>query len=288
MINGTTKLMGLIGNPVAHTLSPVIHNTIAEKMGINMIYVPLPVKDNLKDAIKGAFSLQIQGLNVTVPYKTQVIPFLKEVNEKAKIIGAINTLVPDTDGYIGYNTDYLGLYQALISEGFKIQGQKIAIIGAGGSARAAAFLCAWEKAEKIIIINRTLEHAKHIVEDVKKEAGFDEIYALSMEELNQISDSGYLALQATKVGLAPNINDTPISDDTFFERLCGAYDFIYNPADTQFMKLAKDKGIPAYNGLKMLLYQAVESFQIWNQVKVPEEIIEFTYEKLKRELYEKE
>lgn len=288
MINGTTKLMGLIGNPVAHTLSPVIHNTIAANMGINMVYVPFPVTENLSTAVQGAKALKIEGMNVTVPYKTDVMESLYAIDEKAAMIGAVNTLVPYGNGYKGYNTDYLGLYQALLSEGQTITNQKFLIIGAGGSARAAAFLLAWEHAAEIIIINRTLERAKQIVLDVKKETGCQFIRAISLDEVHTIKEDGYFALQATKVGLSLNEDETPIAESSFFDKLSGVYDFIYKPAETRFMKLAKEKNIPVYNGLKMLLYQGVASFQLWNDVIVPKEVINTTYEKLKEELYQNE
>lgn len=140
MINGHTRTCGLIGNPVEHTMSPVIHNTLAGMLSHNLIYVPLLVEEgNLKDAIKGAFALNLLGLNITVPYKSQVIPYLARIDDLAEKIGAVNTLVRISEGFAGYNTDMPGLYRAMSSEGIEIQGQDVILLGAGGAARAVAF-----------------------------------------------------------------------------------------------------------------------------------------------------
>ena len=140
-INGKTRTCGLIGNPVEHTMSPVIHNTLAEELDINMVYVPFLVEKDLQEAVAGAYALNIQGMNVTVPYKSDVLGSLQECDELAKNIGAVNTLVRTKEGYKGYNTDMTGLFRAMNSYGITIKGQKVIILGAGGAARAVAFLC---------------------------------------------------------------------------------------------------------------------------------------------------
>ena len=139
MVDGKTAVCGLIGNPVEHTLSPVIHNTLARMTGENLIYVPFRVeKERVEDALKGAFALNVLGLNVTVPHKSEVLPYLDGVDEEAAMIGAVNTLVRTEKGYRGYNTDLPGLYRALLSEGIQVEGEEILLLGAGGASRAAA------------------------------------------------------------------------------------------------------------------------------------------------------
>ena len=279
-INGTTHLMGLIGNPVEHTLSPSIHNTIAECMQENMIYVPFPVKDNIKAAVEGAYALGIQGMNVTVPYKSDVIPNLVAIDDQAAIIGAVNTLVRIEGGFKGYNTDLPGLYRAMKSEGIAIENADVIIVGAGGAARAAAFLCAFYQAKQVYILNRTVEKAVRIAEEVREKTGFARVNPLSINEYDKIPGSGYLVLQATKVGLYPNIEETPIEDRAFFEKTAVVYDLIYTPQETKFMSLANEHGAKAYNGLKMLLYQGVAAYEMWNQITVPETVVEKAYEAL--------
>lgn len=279
-INGKTKLMGLIGNPVEHTLSPVIHNTIAETMNENMVYVPFPVKKDLEDAIKGAYALGVQGMNITVPYKSEVIPCLVDIDNQAEIIGAVNTLVRVENGYKGYNTDLPGLYRAIRSEGIEVKNNKVIIVGAGGAARAAAFMCVFNGAGSLVILNRTVEKAERIMEEVQEKTGFSNVKAMSITDYAKIEGDGYLVLQATKVGLYPNVDDTPIADPDFFKKAEVVYDLIYTPEETAFMKLAKQQGVEAYNGLKMLLYQGVAAYEMWNNVAVPEEVVEKAYRAL--------
>ncbi|MGN0156176.1 MAG: shikimate dehydrogenase [Lachnospiraceae bacterium] len=283
MINGKTELMGVIGNPVTHTMSPTIHNTLAACMGKNMVYVPFPVKEDISNAIAGAFALGVVGMNVTVPYKSAVIPHLKSIDSKAEQIGAVNTLVRTENGYKGYNTDMPGLYRALLSEGIEISGNRIIIIGAGGAARAAAFLCAWKQAKEVYLLNRTPQKAVRIRDEIIEKTGFTNVIPLALCEYDKIPGEGYLVLQATKAGLYPHVEETPISEPNFFQKAGVVYDLIYTPQETTFMRLAREQGAKAYHGLKMLLYQGVLAYELWNNVTVPEDVIASVYEVLKKE-----
>ena len=280
MIDGKTKLLGLIGNPVEHTMSPAIHNTIAKHMKENMAYLPFPVKENLGAAVKGAYALGVHGMNVTVPYKSDVMEFLVDIDEQARVIGAVNTLVKTEGGYKGYNTDLPGLYRALRSEGVEIEGADVIILGAGGAARAAAFMCAFYHAKTVYLLNRTVEKAVCVADEVKEKTGFAEIIPMAIRDYDAIPGRDYLVLQATKVGLHPNVEESPIEDAAFFEKVSVVYDLIYTPAETRFMRLAKEHGAKAYNGLKMLLYQGIAGYEMWNQVSVPEGIVQKAYEAL--------
>ena len=283
-INGKIKLMGLIGNPVEHTMSPAIHNTIAEHTDENMVYVPFPVKEDIESAIKGAYALGIQGMNITVPYKSDAIPYLKDIDKEAEMIGAVNTLVRVEGGFKGYNTDLPGLYRAILSEGIEVKGSKVIIVGAGGAARAAAFMCAFNGAGRLVILNRTVEKAHRIAKEVAEKTGFSNIDVMAISDYMQIEGEGWLVLQATKVGLYPNIEETPISDSAFFKKVAVVYDLIYTPQETMFMRLAKNEGAAAYNGLKMLLYQGVAAYEMWNRVSVTEDVVEKAYQALLEKL----
>ena len=283
-INGKTKLMGIIGNPIEHTMSPVIHNTIAELTGENMAYLAFPVKEDVETAIKGAYVLGVQGMNVTVPYKSDVIENLVEIDEQAEVIGAVNTLVRVEGGYKGFNTDLPGLYRAMGSEGIEVKGADVIILGAGGAARAAAFLCAFYQAKKVYILNRTVEKAVNVAEEVKQKTGFADIIPMPLSDYAKIPGNGYLVLQATKVGLYPKVDETPMEDKAFFEKAAVVYDLIYTPEETKFMRLARENGAKAYNGLKMLLYQGIAGYEMWNQTSVPEEVVEKVYEKLQQKV----
>lgn len=276
-INGTTKLMGLIGNPVGHTLSPVIHNTIAGCLNENMVYLPFPVKEDLEAAIKGAYALGVQGINVTVPYKSDIIKFLNCVDEQAKLIGAVNTLVREEGGYKGYNTDLPGLYRAMKSDGIEIENKKVVILGAGGAARAAAFMCVFYGASCVYLLNRTEQKAFLLAEEIKEKTGAENIIPMAIADCSQLPGNGYLCIQATKVGLYPDTDATPVEAGEFFEKLSVVYDLIYTPEETRFMKLAKEYGVRACNGLKMLLYQGVAAYEMWNHKKIPENVVQTAY-----------
>lgn len=283
-INGKTKLMGLIGNPVEHTLSPAIHNTIAEHMNENMVYLPFPVKEELGAAVKGAYALGVQGMNVTVPYKSDVISSLISVDEQATVIGAVNTLVRVEGGYKGYNTDLPGLYRAMKSDGIELADAKVVILGAGGAARSAAFLCAFHQAKEVYILNRTMEKAALVAKEVREKTGYDKVVAMALTDYGKLPGDGYLCIQATKVGLYPNVDETPVNEPAFFKKLTVLYDLIYTPWETKCMKLATEQGACAYNGLKMLLYQGVAAYEMWNHTTVPQEVVALAYEVLLKKL----
>lgn len=281
-INGKTMVCGLIGSPVEHTLSPMIHNTLAERLGHNLVYVPFPVETGrLGEAVTGAYALQFPGLNVTVPYKSEVMACLKEIDGLARDIGAVNTLVRIDGGYKGYNTDMEGLYRAMRSEGIQVSGERIILLGAGGAARAVAYLCAVKGADKVYMFNRTLSKAQAVAEEVNRKAGREVIFPMLMEDYVTLSDGQYLAIQGTSVGLAPHAEDVVIADDSFYEKIHTGFDLIYSPWETRFMKLTKSHGGKAYNGLKMLLYQGIIAYELWNDVHVSDEDAQAVYEKLR-------
>ena len=283
-IDGKTYTCGLIGNPVEHTMSPAIHNTLAEKMNLNMVYVPFLVQQDLAAGVKGAYALNIQGLNVTVPYKSDVLEHIVAIDELAKSIGAVNTLVKTEGGYKGYNTDMTGLYRAMISYGIKIEGEEIILLGAGGAARAVAYMCVYYKAKKVYLLNRTIEKAKSIAEEIKQSTGEDIIIPMKLEDYKQLGDEKMLCIQATSVGLSPKDDEVIISDGEFYKKIHTGYDLIYRPINTKFMQLVKEHGGQAYHGLKMLLYQGIEAFEMWNQVKVEDSLSDYVYEVMKGEM----
>lgn len=283
-INGMTHTCGLIGNPVEHTMSPVIHNTLAEKIGINMVYVPFLVQQNLQAAIQGAHALNIQGMNVTVPYKSDVLDYLDAIDDLAKDIGAVNTLVRTEAGYKGYNTDMTGLYRAMMSYGIKMEGEEVILLGAGGAARAVAYLCVYHKAKKVYLLNRTIEKAEYIAEEIRQKTGKDIIVPMRLEDYKQLGEQKMLCIQATSVGLSPKDEEVIISDKEFYQKVHTGYDLIYRPTNTKFMQLVKASGGQAFHGLKMLLYQGIEAFEMWNQVKVDDSMCEEVYEVMKGEM----
>lgn len=281
MIDGHTRVCGLLGYPVEHTLSPVIHNTLAEFTGKNLAYLPFLVeKDKLADAVRGAYALNVLGMNVTVPHKEKVLPFLMEIDTLAERIGAVNTLVRVEGGYKGYNTDMPGLYRAMISDGICVEGRRVIILGAGGVARAVAVMLAG-KAEKIYILNRTVEKAEAIAAEVNGFMGNRTVQAMPLAEYASLTGTDYLAIQATNIGMYPRTEEVIIEDEAFYRRIQTGYDLIFNPADTKFMKLVRAAGGQAYNGLKMLLYQGIIAYELWNDVEISDTQAAAVFERLK-------
>ena len=283
-VKGISRVCGLIGNPVEHTLSPTIHNYLAERLGIELVYVPFHVETGYLDqSVKGAFGLNLLGLNVTVPYKTDVLQSLTDIDDLAKRIGAVNTLVRVQDGYKGYNTDMPGLYRAMENDGVNLKGETILILGAGGVARAVAMMAA-DKAKEIIILNRTIEKAEKIAEEINGYMGRKVVIPQLLEDYKKLQeDKKYLAIQATNVGMHPNVEDVIIDDPDFYKRIHTGYDLIFNPFETRFMKeVAKQEGL-AFNGLKMLLFQGIIAFELWTGTKVSDELARDTYQILLKE-----
>lgn len=283
-INGKTRTCGLIGNPVEHTMSPVIHNTLAKELGINMVYVPFLVEKNLPDGIKGAHALNLLGMNVTVPYKSDVMESLADCDELAQKIGAVNTLVRVANGFKGYNTDMTGLYRAMTSYGISIKGENVILLGAGGAARAVAFLCAYYGANRVYILNRSVQKAEIIAAEVNAAMNRQCLIPMALEEYDKLPEEKMLCIQATSVGLSPKEQDVVIEDRNFYKRIHTGYDLIYRPTNTRFMQLVKEQGGQAFHGLKMLLYQGVEAFELWNQVKISRELADKVYEIMKGEM----
>ena len=284
-IDGKTRTCGLIGNPVEHTLSPMIHNNLAKMLGINLVYVPFLVEeDGLAKAVEGAFELNLLGMNVTVPHKSAVIGGLKEIDELAEKIGAVNTLVRCEGGYKGYNTDMSGLFRAMQTENIHIKGENVLLLGAGGAARAVAFLCGQCGAKKIYICNRTLQKAQAIAEEIRLQMEDVDTCAITYEQTAELTEEAFLAVQCTSVGLHPNVTDVVLADGPIYDRIHTGVDLIYRPYETQFMKQVKAHGGKTMNGLKMLLYQGIIAFELWNGCDVTEEQAEPILQMMKEEM----
>ena len=274
--DGHTRTCGLIGNPVEHTMSPLIQNYMAEKMHKNMVYVPFHVQQgDLEAAVKGAMALNLLGCNVTVPYKSDVLPYLADIDPLAKRIGAVNTLVRVEGGYKGYNTDMPGLYRAMVHDGVDITGRNIVILGAGGVARAVAVMLYDKGAKGVYLFNRTADKAQRIADEINEFAGRDFAKAFALKEYAQVlTEEKYIVIQATSVGMYPDAEAVVISEESFYDKVEVGYDLIFNPAVTRFMQLVSAHGGRAYNGAKMLVYQGVIAFELWNNLSVSREVAE--------------
>ncbi|MBE5867557.1 MAG: shikimate dehydrogenase [Lachnospiraceae bacterium] len=281
MIDGKTRTCCVFGNPVEHTKSPAIHNYLAGLKQINLAYIPCRIEQGrIEEAVKGAYALNLLGVNVTVPYKSDVIPYLVDIDLLAEQIGAVNTLVRREGGYKGYNTDMPGLYRAMVSDGVCVEGESVILLGAGGVARAVAVMLAEKGVGEILILNRTKERAQAIAQEVNDFTGKQLATAYELSEIHHLPEKKYLAIQCTSVGMHPNVDQAVVEDEAFYRRIHTGYDLVFNPMDTQFMRLVRAGGGRAFGGLKMLIYQGIIAFELWTDTQVSEEEAGLIYEHL--------
>lgn len=264
-ISGSTRVYGILGYPVGHSFSPVLQNTLASKTGINLRYLAFPVApQDLGAAIKGGFALGVQGFNVTVPHKQAVIPFLCGIDPLAEQIGAVNTLKRTESGYIGYNTDILGLERAFALQNVELAGKNLVVLGAGGAAHAAVVLAQRAGAKKLYLVNRTLSKAEALAERIQipvEVLSYDDLYRLEAPDI---------LIQTTSVGMG-RPEESPVADAELFRRVQVAMDLIYAPWQTKFLKDAAAAGCKDINGFDMLIYQGIASFELWNEMEVAPE-----------------
>jgi shikimate dehydrogenase len=278
-INGKTKIIGVIGKNIENSLSPLIHNQIILKYSLNFCYLPFKVTENdLSQAIQGIKALNIRGVNITFPYKEKVIEFLDEVEESARRIGAVNTIVNNKGFLTGYNTDVIGFKKSLQEDGkFVIKEKKAVILGAGGAARAVVYALLEEEIEEICIFNRTLEKAKKIKQNLSSFFPKSRIivFPLEGEDLKDKIEKAHLLVNATSLGMPPRVDNTPLPDEKLFHPNLLVYDLIYHPVRTLFLRQAERAGAKIINGLPMLVYQGIESFYLWTGLKPEgEEVLE--------------
>lgn len=204
MISGKAKVCGIMAYPVEHSLSPMMHNFYAGQMGIDFAYVPFKVpEDMVEAAVKGAYALNLTGMNITVPHKQRVIPCLKELDPAAESIGAVNTLVRMEGGFKGYNTDAPGLLRAMTEQGMEIEGKDCLLIGAGGAAKAAAFVLGSRGAASVVVLNRSESRGWELAEDMNRRFGRAFMTAMALKDYEKLPAKAWLAVQTTSVGMAP-------------------------------------------------------------------------------------
>jgi len=274
MITGKTNVVGIIGNPVEHSLSPLMHNAAFKHLNLDYIYVPFLVSNNsLEDAIKGAKSLNIKGLNVTIPHKTEVIKYLDSMDKSAEFIGAVNTVKFEDDQAIGFNTDGIGAVKA-IEEVSSVKDKKVVMLGAGGAARAVAFQILIDGAGSLVIANRTPENAFNLQNELKDKLNSDVKTTDFGEKLeNELKDADIL-INTTPIGMYPNIDQESLVKAELMHSNLVVNDLVYNPLKTCLLKECEKANAQAVSGIKMLIYQGIESFKIWTGVYPPFEIFE--------------
>ncbi len=275
MINADTKILGLIGYPLGHTISPLLHNHSIDEHNLNYIYLPFPVEtDKLADAISGFKAINFKGLNVTIPHKENVIPLLDKIDPVAKKIGAVNTIVNENGLLTGYNTDVTGLIRMIEEDGnFDIKGKTAMVIGAGGAARATGVALLEEGVSELYLLNRTVDKAENLVAEWKEHYPLTSIYAGSLDSESYKSYIGSvdLLIDTTPRGMEPNIDVPPVINAEYMHSNMLVVDLVYNPKETTLIKAAKEANANYLNGMGMLLYQGIDSFKIWTGIDIDPE-----------------
>ena len=269
-IDGYTRLAAVVANPIKHSISPFIHNTAFEATSTNGVYLAWEVKGtDLAETVANIRRYQMFGINLSMPYKEQVIPYLDQLSEETRLIGAVNTVVNREGTLIGYNTDGKGFFKSLPS--FKISGKRMVLLGAGGAAKAILAQAILDGVSQVSVFVRSasIEKTRPYLEKIQNATGFRvDLFALEdAQELQENITQADLLVNATSVGMDGTSQPIPTSI-VLPEKLLVA-DVIYQPFETPFLKWAKEQGNEAINGLGMLLYQAAEAFQLWTDKEMP-------------------
>ena len=269
-IDGYTRLAAVVANPIKHSISPFIHNQAFEATHTNGVYVAWEVEaTDLAETVTNIRRYQMYGINLSMPYKEQVIPYLDQLSEEACLIGAVNTVVNREGTLIGYNTDGKGFFKSLPS--FKISRKRLVLLGAGGAAKAILAQAILDGVSQISIFVRSssMEKTRPYLEKIQNATGF-RVDLFALEDVQDLQDSitkADLLVNATSVGMDGSSQPIPTSI-VLPEKLMVA-DVIYQPFETPFLKWAKNQGNQSINGLGMLLYQAAEAFELWTGKEMP-------------------
>jgi len=272
-ITSNTELICLLGHPVKHSFSPIFQNAMIESSGLNKVYMAFDTEPaNLEKAILGLKSLGFTGANVTIPHKENVMALLDEVSEEAKNVGAVNTVLNDNGKLVGYNTDVYGFIRLLKDNGASPHSKmKVAVLGTGGAAKAVVAGLIMENVERLDVYSRSAEKGQKFLDGFKA-FGKTEIKALSYEELDQQGEYD-VVVNSTPLGMHPKEDQTVIEPSKIKGTNVVFVDLIYNPTETLFLKKAKELGHRAINGLDMLIFQGMKSFEIWTGVMPEKEVI---------------
>lgn len=270
-ITGTTALFGVIGNPISHSYSPIMHNAAFQNLGLNAVYVPLEVPlDKVSEALVGLHTVHFIGVNVTIPFKEIIVPYIGKLSKRATIVGSVNTLHWTENRYHGYNTDGEGFKRSLDEDiAFSLEGAHVVIIGAGGAAKAVATECAMGGVKSITLAGRNekkLTELAYRIQQFFPTIRLD-IIGPDLTPLSSYVKKADLLVNATPVGMKPG-DSTPIPADWLHSKL-SVIDLIYNPSVTTLLAAAKDRGCPCTNGMTMLIAQGAASFKIWLNVMPP-------------------
>lgn len=268
MVTGSTRAIAILGYPVRHALSPVIHNAAFASAGLDYCYLAHEVRpEDIEQAVRGVMALDYAGITLTSPHKQSVMPLLDELTEEARAIGAVNTVANRDGRWVGTNTDATGFRRLLELNGLYRPGMKALMLGAGGAGRAGLYVLG-QVAGEVVIFNRTVGKAEDLMASMAAFNRGGEWKALPMdaELLRAELEGADLLVNTTTVGMHPNVNACPLPEGVTVSSSCGVVDMIYMPPKTRLLELAERSGAKAVSGHEMLLYQAVDAFKFWTGV----------------------
>lgn len=282
-ITGHTVLTGLLGSPVTHSISPMMHNESFRQLGLDYIYLAFDVGTNqLKTAVDGLKALGVKGFNLTMPDKNLMCQYVDRLSPAAELIGAVNT-VKNHDGILtGYTTDGTGYMRAAKDAGFDLIGKRMTLLGGGGAANAICVQAALDGLEEIHVFNMRdafYPRLEQLVQNISKKTNCHiSLYDLAdTRQLHQSIAHSHILTNATSVGMSPDTDKCIITDYDIFRPDLIVSDVIYNPKETKLLRIAKEAGCPTFNGLYMLLYQGAEAFKIWTGQDMPISVIKEKY-----------
>lgn len=264
MIDASTKFIAIVGDPIEHSMTPVIQNAALEALGVNVRNIAFRVsKDDFHNAVKGAMALGILGLMVTIPHKEAAAAIADELDWLAKLTGSANLLHFREGAIVGYNTDGYGASQSLKDAGVDVGGKRIAIIGAGGAGRCLCFQMLLDGASCIHLFNRTLDKAMRVAKEVEEKLSCDKVHVheLKHDVLKEVLADADILINATSVGMHPNEDETPVPADCLHDRLT-VFDIVYNPLETRLLREARQVGARTIDGVSMLVYTNVRAVEV--------------------------
>jgi shikimate dehydrogenase len=265
------KLICLIGDPVEHSISPIIHNEVFRALNLNYVYLAFRVlPEDLIDAVRGLRALGVVGFNVTIPHKVSVMKYLDELSPDAEVVGSVNTVVNMGGRLVGYNTDYLGVVNTFKNLGIKLEGTSATVLGAGGASRAVIYALILGGVERVFIVNRTLEKAVSLAGEFSIKFPNTSLIPMSLtqENLREAIQKSHIVINTTSVGMYPRTEESLVPSDLLRSDLV-VMDVVYNPLETKLLRDAKAVGAKVIDGVNMLVYQAVASFKLWTGIDPP-------------------
>ncbi len=274
-VKSDTKVLGIIGNPLAHSLSPQMHNRALEHLKLNYVYVPFLVdKQALKYAVEGLRALGVVGVNVTIPFKEAIIEYLDDISQEARWCGAVNVVKNVEGKLIGHNTDGAGFMASLKEKGLRLPGAKVIVLGAGGAARAITYYLVQAGVRTLILVNRSVDRAQSIARQLGAISSVPiRTLGWNADELEQAVSEADVLINTTPVGMYPDTGRMPPVNPHWFHSRLVVCDVVYNPIETELLRQAAARGLKTVDGIGMFVHQGALAFRLFTGVEAPLDVM---------------